>query len=64
MDSILPFIKEENDVLYIRGERKAKEVFARYLLTQANLSIAQIAKAVEVPVAFVEEVQQKMAAGK
>ena len=60
MDSIAPFIKEENDVLYIRGQRKAKEVFARYLLTEANLSVLQIAKAVEVPVEFVEEVRQKM----
>lgn len=61
MDSILPFIKDEDDVLYIRGERKAKERFVRNLLTKMNLTVEQAADVVGVSVEFVEEVRQKMA---
>lgn len=60
MDSILPFIKEENDVLYIRGQRKAKERVVRNLLAMSTLTVEQIADAAEVSVEFVEEVRQKM----
>lgn len=60
MDSIVPFIKEENDVLYIRGQRKTKERFVINLLTQTDWSVECIADVVEVPVEFVEEVRQKM----
>lgn len=60
MDSIVPFIKEENDVLYIRGERKTKERIARNLLTLSALTVEQIARAAEVPIEFVEKVRQKM----
>ena len=60
MDSILPFIKEENDVLYIRGQRKTKERIVQNLLTKSALSVEQIADAAEVSVEFVEQVQQKM----
>lgn len=61
MDSILPFIKDEDDVLYIRGERKAKERFVRNLLTKMNLTVEQTADMVGVSVDFVERVRQKMA---
>ena len=60
MDSILPFIKEENDVLYIRGYRKAKEGFVRNLLTKMNLTVEQVAEIAGVTVEVVEEVRQKM----
>ena len=60
MDSILPFIKEENDVLYIRGQRKTRERFVRNLLTQTDWSVEHIADVVEVSVEFVEEVKQKI----
>jgi predicted transposase YdaD len=60
MDSIVPFIKEENDVLYIRGERKTKERIVRNLLTLSALTVEQIARAAEVPIEFVEKVRQKM----
>lgn len=60
MDSILPFIKDEDDVLYIRGERKAKERFVRNLLIKMNLTVEQAADVVGVSVEFVEQVRQKM----
>lgn len=61
MDSILPFIKEENDVLYIRGQRKTRELIVRNLLTKMAFTIEQVAEMVGVSVEFVTEVQQKMA---
>ena len=56
----MPFIKEENDVLYIRGYRKAKEGFVRNLLTKMNLTVEQVAEIAGVTVEVVEEVRQKM----
>lgn len=64
MDSIMPFISPENDVLYLigeeRGEEKAKERFVRNLVTMSTLTTEQIANAAEVSVEFVEKVRQKM----
>ena len=66
MDSILPYIKEENDVLYIRGQRKAQEKaeerFVRTLLTEPDMTVERVAKLAGVSVEFVEQVRQKMAA--
>jgi len=68
MDSIMPFISPEKDVLYLigeergeeKGERKANERFVRSLLTKMNLTVEQAADVAGVSVAFVEQVRQKM----
>lgn len=62
MDSILPFISPEKDVLYLIGQERAEERIVRGLLTKSALSVGQIADAAEVSVEFVEQVRQKMAA--
>ncbi|MVM37600.1 hypothetical protein GO730_08260 [Spirosoma sp. HMF3257] len=68
MDSIAEYFSEEKDVLYIRGQRKAKEAKERKvvsnLLKKASLSIEQIADVVEVPTAFVLEVQSSLSGKK
>ena len=64
MDSIAQLISEEKDVLYLRGQDKAAEYFVRNLLGEMDMTDERRAKLVGVSVAFVEEVRQKMAAGK
>ena len=67
MDSIVPFINEEKDVLYLRGFDKGEEKgeakvqinVIRNLLTKMSLSAEQVADIVGVPVDFVKQVQQK-----
>lgn len=64
MDSIAEYINEEKDVLYVRGQRKAKEASERKvvsnLLKKASLSIEQIADIVEVPTASVLDVKNSL----
>ncbi|SOD98467.1 hypothetical protein [Spirosoma fluviale] len=64
MYSIADYFSEEKDVLYIRGQRKAKEAkereVVRNLLKKANLSVEQIADIVEVPTAFVLKVKNSL----
>ncbi|GAB4044802.1 hypothetical protein [Spirosoma litoris] len=68
MDSIAQYFNEEKDVLFIRGQRKAKEAGERKivsnLLKKATLSPEQIADVVEVPIAFVLEVQASLSGRK
>lgn len=67
MDSIVPFINEERDVLYLRGfdkgetkgETKAQIRVIRNLLTKMSLTVEQIADIAGVSVEFVKQVQQK-----
>ncbi len=61
MDSILPFISPEKDVLYLIGQERAEERFVRNLLTKISLTVEQIADMAGVSIDFVEQVQQKMA---
>lgn len=49
MDSILPYINEENDVLYIRGYRRVQERVVRNLLTKTDYPVEQIADVYSAP---------------
>ncbi|PWK26992.1 hypothetical protein LV89_01804 [Arcicella aurantiaca] len=56
MDSIAEYIKEERDVLYLRGQEKIIES----LLTKLNYSLEQIADIAGVSLDFVKSVKQKL----
>ena len=56
MDSIAEYIKEERDVLYLRGQEKIIES----LLTKLNYSLEQIADIAGVSVDFVKSVKQRL----
>jgi len=58
MDSIAEYIKEERDVLYLRGQEKIIES----LLTKLNYSLEQIADIAGVSVDFVKSVKQRLTA--
>lgn len=59
MDSIAKYIKEERDVLYLRGLDKGKESFVLFLLKEDNRTLEQIADIAGVTVDFVKAVKQK-----
>lgn len=67
MDSIVEYIKEERDVLFLRGldkgEATAREreltKFVAYLIQEGNKTFEQIAGIAETTVDFVREVHQK-----
>jgi hypothetical protein len=56
MDSIAEYIKEERDVLYLRGQEKIIES----LLTKLNYSLEQIADIAGVSLDFVKSVKQRL----
>ncbi len=64
MDSIAEYIKEDRDVLYLRGLDKGKEKeqikFVTYLLKEGNKTLEQIAETAEVSVDFVKSVQRQL----
>ncbi len=60
MDSIAEYIKEERDVLFLRGLDKGKESFVKYLLNEGNKSFEQIADITGVSVDFVKAVHQQI----
>lgn len=60
MDSIANYIKEERDVLFLRGLDKGKESFVKYLLNEGNKTFEQIADIAGVAVDFVQSVQQQL----
>lgn len=64
MDSIAEYINEERDVLYVRGERKAKTKMVINLLPKLNLPMEQIADIAEVTPDFVLEVKASLAGKK
>lgn len=64
MDSIAKYIKEERDVLYLRGLDKGKESFVLFLLKEDNRTLEQIADIAGVTVDFVKTVKQKISAKK
>lgn len=64
MDSIMPFIKPENDVLYLIGQERAEERIVRNLLTETDMTVERVAKLAGVSVDFVEQVRQKLSADK
>lgn len=60
MDSIAEYIKEERDVLFLRGLDKGKESFVKYLLNEGNKTFEQIADITGVAVDFVKAVHQQL----
>jgi len=60
MDSIAEYIKEERDVLYLRGQEKEKAKFVTYLIREGNKTFEQIADIAETTVDFVKAVYQKL----
>jgi hypothetical protein len=62
MDSIAEYIKEERDVLYLRGLDKGEAKFVSYLLQEGNKTLDQIADIAGVSLDFVKSVKQKLSA--
>ncbi len=60
MDSIAEYIKEERDVLFLRGLDKGKESFVMYLLKEGNKTFEQVADIAGTTVDFVESVYNKI----
>ena len=60
MDSIAEYIKEERDVLYLRGQEREQMKFVKNLLTDSDFTIDKIAKIAGVAVDFVESVQRQV----
>jgi hypothetical protein len=60
MDSIAEYIKEERDVLYLRGQENEKIKFITYLIREGNKTFEQIADIAGTTVSFVKEVYQKL----
>ena len=60
MDSIAEYIKEERDVLYLRGQEKEQVKFVTNLLQKLNLPFEQIADIAGTTVDFVKSVQRKL----
>ena len=64
MDSISKYIKEERDVLYLRGRDKEKEALITNLLKQTDFNFEKIANLANTTVDFVKSVKQKLTADK
>ncbi len=60
MDSIAEYIKEERDVLYLRGQERTEERIVRNLLSKMSLTLEQIADVAGVTVDFVKSVQRQL----
>jgi hypothetical protein len=60
MDSIAEYIKEERDVLYLRGQEREQTKFVTYLLQEGNKTLEQIADIAGVAVDFVKLVQKQL----
>lgn len=64
MDSIAEYIKEERDVLFLRGldkgKAKAEERIVRNLLSKMSLTFEQIADIAGTTVDFVKSVHQQL----
>jgi hypothetical protein len=60
MDSIAEYIKEERDVLYLRGQEREQMKFVTNLLQKLNLPFEQIADIAGVTVDFVKSVQRQL----
>ena len=60
MDSIAEYIKEERDVLYLRGQEREQMKFVKNLLTETDFSLDKIAKVAGVAVDFVKSVQRQL----
>lgn len=60
MDSIAEYIKEERDVLYLRGQERTEERIVKNLLSKMSLTFEQIADVAGVTVDFVKSVQRQI----
>lgn len=59
MDSIAKYMKDENDILFIVGKKKAQEKFVFNLLEKFDFTLEQIADVADVSVDFVKRVKLK-----
>jgi hypothetical protein len=60
MDSIAEYIKEERDVLYLRGQERTEERIVSNLLSKMSLTFEQIADVAGVTVDFVKSVHRQL----
>ena len=60
MDSIAEYIKEERDVLYLRGQERTEERIVKNLLSKMSLTFEQIADVAGVTVDFVKSVHRQL----
>lgn len=60
MDSIAEYIKEERDVLFLRGQERTEERIVKNLLSKMSLTFEQIADVAGVTVDFVKSVKEKL----
>lgn len=60
MDSIANIVRDENDILYIIGQRTGEERIITRLLQKKTYSIDQIADMAGVSVDFVKKIKQKL----
>ncbi|AYQ33809.1 hypothetical protein [Runella sp. SP2] len=60
MDSIAEYIKEERDVLYLRGQEREQMKFVKNLLTETDFPLDKIAKVAGVTVDFVKSIQRQL----
>ncbi|MBO0930001.1 hypothetical protein [Fibrella aquatilis] len=64
MDSIVDYIDEEKDVLYVREQRKAKEqaqhLFVERSLLRGKATVEEIAEDCGVSVDYVPEIQRQL----
>ena len=60
MDSIAEYIKEERDVLYLRGQERTEERIVKNLLSKMSLTFEQIADLAGVTVDFVKSVHGQL----
>ncbi len=63
MDSIANIVRDENDILYIVGQKTARieeqTKFVRFLLKQGIYTFDQIADIADVSIEFAKNVKQK-----
>lgn len=61
MNGISPYVSEEKDFFFIKGENKAKATIIRNLLITSQHTVAEIAALAEVPVKVVEDIKKALA---
>lgn len=64
MDSLANYVSDEKDILYMRGERKARDQkeykIVSIMLEEKNLTIEQIAKFADVSTEFILDIQRQL----
>ncbi len=58
MESIMKFMKKEDDIFYKIGKEEGKEEFVKYLLENTEFTISKIANLANVTEAFVRKIKK------